>query len=199
MLRRPHLPLDIGPEDYRVRLRAANSLSLIIILLDLSGSMAAMRRISIAKGIVRRIIEDSYVRRSHLSVIVFKGNDADILIRPTKAYEAVYKMIDELSVGGTTPLPAALAKLLNIVRGFRAKSNHAFVSAVLVTDGKANVPIRRSVAEDIHELCLAIRKAGVRVVIYPTEVKAFDPTPTYIDQLVTWCGAEVNRYELGNP
>mgnify|MGYP001626447426 CR=1 FL=1 len=199
VLRRPYLPLNIEPEDYRVRLRVANPPSLIIILLDLSGSMAAMRRIGIAKGIVRRIIEGSYVRRSYLSVITFKGSDADVLIRPTKAYETVYKMINELSIGGTTPLPAALAKLFNAVKSFKARNRYAFVNAVLITDGKANVPIRRSVTEDIHELCLTIKKAGIRMVIYPTEVRAFDPTLTYIEQLVTWCNAEINKYELGNP
>lgn len=46
VLRRPYLPLNIEPEDYRIRLRVADSPSLIIILLDLSGSMAAMRRIA---------------------------------------------------------------------------------------------------------------------------------------------------------
>jgi magnesium chelatase subunit D len=199
VIRNPTLPISIEPIDLRVKLRLTNAPVLIAILLDLSGSMGAKRRIEVARGIIKRLIEDSYIKRTYLTLITFRGLDAEVLIQPTRHYGMLYDVVDKLPIGGTTPLPAALAKLLTIARSFKLKYRDSAIHAVLITDGKANVPLRRSVAEDLKELCNALLRVGVDLTVYPVITKSLDPVPNYIEHLVRWCGARIGRFEVVYP
>jgi magnesium chelatase subunit D len=199
VIRNPTLPISIEPIDLRVKLRLTNAPVLIAILLDLSGSMGAKRRIEVARGIIKRLIEDSYIKRTYLTLITFRGLDAEVLIQPTRHYGMLYDVVDKLPIGGTTPLPAALAKLLTIAGSFKLKYRDSAIHAVLITDGKANVPLRRSVAEDLKELCNALLRVGVDLTVYPVITKSLDPVPNYIEHLVRWCGARIGRFEVVYP
>jgi magnesium chelatase subunit D len=199
VIRDPTLPISIEPIDFRARLRLTGAPTLIAILLDLSGSMGVKRRIEVAKGIIKRLIEDSYIKRTYLTLITFKGLGAEVLMQPTRHYGMLYDVVDKLPIGGTTPLPAALAKLLTIARSFKLKYRDSAIHAVLITDGKANVPLRRSVAEDLKELCNALLRVGVDLTVYPVITKSLDPVPNYIEHLVRWCGARIGRFEVVYP
>ncbi|MFZ8837334.1 MAG: ATP-binding protein [Pyrobaculum sp.] len=196
VIRNPTLPISIEPMDFRVKLRLTNAPTLIAILLDLSGSMSAKRKIEIAKGIIKRLIEDSYIKRTYLTLITFRGLDAEVLMQPTRHYGVLYDVVDKLPIGGATPLPVALAKLLTIARSFKLKYRDSAIYTVLITDGKANVPLRRSVAEDLKELCDTLLRVGVDLTIYPVITKSLDPVPNYIEHLVRWCGARIGRFEV---
>jgi len=199
VIRNPTLPISIEPIDFRARLRLTSALTLIAILLDLSGSMGVKRRIEVAKGIIKRLIEASYIKRTYLTLVTFRGLGAEVLIQPTRHYGMLYDVVDKLPIGGTTPLPAALAKLLTIARSFKLKYRDSSIYAVLITDGKANVPLRRSVAEDLKELCDTLLRVGVDFTIYPVITNSLDPVSNYIEHLVRWCGARIGRFEVVYP
>ncbi len=183
----------IRDEDLMIRVRRAKLPRLTVIVLDASGSMAAKRRISIAKGIAEKLIENCYVKRDYLALITFRGFNAEVLVPPTKNYSAVMDALKSVAIGGRTPLPSALQTLLSMARSFKLKNNNSTVRAILITDGKANTPLHRSVREDLEVLCLALKKLGVKMEIYDTRV-GLDPAPSYLDLIKEIMNAEVLKW-----
>ncbi|MEM4540001.1 MAG: VWA domain-containing protein [Archaeoglobaceae archaeon] len=184
-------PLEIREEDIRVNVRKARAPKVTAILLDSSGSMALQKRISIAKGIAKRIVENSYKRRDLLSLIVFNGNEAKVIVSPTRKYEEVFDAIENIPTGGKTPLASALFRLLCIARSL--KKRNIKVNGILISDGKANVSMFDRVEEDIRRICSLIAKEGVKLEIYDTRTKAFDPSPSYIELISEITNAQILR------
>jgi magnesium chelatase subunit D len=185
---------SICDEDIRVRVRKARLPRLTVILLDASGSMAAKRRIRIAKGVAEKLIENSYIKRDFLSLISFRGYGAEVLVPPTKRYSAVMDALKSVAIGGRTPLSSALQTLLVIARSFRLKNRNSVVRGILITDGKANTPLyKKSIKEDLQMLASAIKKNGIKLEIYDTRTRGIDPAPSYIEFLATSLNAKVYK------
>lgn len=182
---------EVREDDVRVNVRIARASKLIAILLDSSGSMASREKMAIAKGIARKIAEISYTRRNLLSLLVFNNNEAKVLVGPTKKYEEVINSIEKIPTGGKTPLPSALFKLLTLAR--TAKRKNFIVHAILITDGKANVPLFSTVENDIRTLCNSLRKERVNIDIYDTKATVFDFTPSYIPLISEITNARIHR------
>ncbi len=183
-------------DDIRVRIRKMRLPRLTVIMLDASGSMIAMNRIAIAKGVAKRLIENSYVKRDFLSLMVFRGKSADILVPPTRNYSKVMSALNGVKVGGRTPLSSALLTLLQLSGAFRLKNRNSVVRAILITDGKANTPLGKSIRDEIVTLAKAIKRNEIRVEIYDTRRWIVDPTPSYIDVLTEILGCRVYRLNV---
>lgn len=182
-------PVEFKDEDIRINVRKARAPRLTVILLDSSGSMGLQKRISIAKGIAKKLVENSYQRRDWLSLIVFRGNEAEVVMKPTKKYEQIFDLIDHIPTGGKTPLPSALLKLISVANSIK----NAKVKGILITDGKANVPAFGSVEEDLIQICNLMTKRGIKLEIYDTRTKIFDPSPSYIELISEITNAKINR------
>lgn len=182
-------PIEVRDEDIRINVRRTRAPRITAIILDSSGSMGLQKRISIAKGIAKKLVENSYQRRDWLSLIVFRGNEAEVVVKPTKRYEQIFDAIDSIPTGGKTPLPSALLKLISITGNIKS----AHIRGILITDGKANVPLFGKVDEDLAQICNLIAKKGIKLEIYDTRAKAFDPSPSYIEMISEITKAEVHR------
>ena len=184
----------IEHDDIRVKVRKTRLPRLTVIMLDASGSMVAMKRIAIAKGIAKRLIENSYIKRDSLSLMIFRGKSAKILVPPTKNYSKVMSALDGVKVGGRTPLSSALLTLLQLSRAFRLKNKNSVVRAILITDGKANKPLRsKSIKDEIVTLAKAIKRNEIKLEIYDTRGGIIDPAPSYIDILTEILKARVYK------
>ena len=177
----------------RVRVRKTRLPRLTVIALDTSGSMLAKKRIAVAKGIAKRLIENGYVKRDYLSLITFRGFHAEVLVPPTRRYSNVMSALQNVAVGGRTPLSSALQTLLHIIRAFKLKNRNSVVRCILITDGKANTSLYgKPIKEELKILASAIRRNDVRFEIYDTR-KIVDPTPSYVDLLSSLLNAKVHR------
>jgi len=184
----------VEEEDLRVRVRRARAKRLCAILLDSSGSMAAMRRIGVAKGVAMNFVKNAYVKRDELALICFRGARSEVLSPPTRRYQEVLGMLDGVKTGGRTPLPSALHDLAAMAKIFRGKHRNAVVTGILVTDGKANVSMGGNVREEVERLCRVLRRMGVRLEVYDTRVpEVIDPAPSFIDLIAELAEAEVRR------
>ncbi|HEV7893135.1 MAG TPA: magnesium chelatase ATPase subunit I [Pyrinomonadaceae bacterium] len=113
--------------------------TLFVFLVDVSGSMA-LNRIGQAKGALAQLLRRSYVNRDRVSLISFRGRDAEVLLAPSASVSRARRLLDEMSVGGGSPLAAGLARSLEVAR--RAKDAGARqIRLVVFTDGRANVPL----------------------------------------------------------
>ncbi len=167
--RKIKLPLKLSLEDIREKVRRSPVPRLIIFILDLSGSMTSLQRISLAKGALKSIIRWVYICKDIISLIVFKKNEARVLVEPTRNYYKVFTILDTLSTGGRTPLSHALLKAYSMIKMFRLKHKNAPVYMILVTDGKANVPLveGNDIEFELKELCskiTALRKVNAIII-----------------------------------
>ena len=185
--------IEIEDEDIRVRVRRARAPRLIVLVLDSSGSMAALRRISLAKGLAWKLVEDSYVKRDMVSLIVFRGSRAEVVVKPTRRYNDLLEALDKTPTGGRTPLSSALSTLLTLAREAKMKSRWLTVKGILISDGKANVPLGYSdIESEVIALAQALKREGVDLEIYDTRPRvAIDPSPSYVDDIARITGAKV--------
>lgn len=130
--------VQVTRADLHQQIRVGKSANLILFVVDASGSMAAQRRMEAVKGAVLALLTDAYQRRDTVAVISFRGQSAHLLLAPTGSVDRAEQGLSELPTGGRTPLPHALHMALETLE----KSAHrAPALMVLLTDGKANVPL----------------------------------------------------------
>jgi len=129
----------VGKSDLHQQIRVGTQANLILLVVDASGSMAAQRRMEAVKGAVLTLLTDAYQRRDQVAVIAFRGEDASLLLAPTRSVERAEQGLRALPTGGRTPLPHALQLALETLE--QAGDNMAQPLLVLLTDGRANVAL----------------------------------------------------------
>jgi len=127
--------------DLHQQVKAGTSGNLIVFVVDASGSMAAQRRMEALKGAVLNLLTDAYQQRDEVAVVAFRGQDAQLLLAPTRSVDLAERSLRELPTGGRTPLPHALQLALDVVEGAKKRGRSGPPLLVLMTDGKANVPL----------------------------------------------------------
>lgn len=127
-------------QDLHEQIRVGRASNLILFIVDASGSMAAQRRMEALKGAVLALLTDAYQCRDDVAVIAFRGQSAELLLAPTRSAESAEQQLRKLPTGGRTPLAHALQRAHDLVSQ-RRRANQAAPLLVLLTDGKANVPL----------------------------------------------------------
>ena len=108
-LRRRDAPQRTGPiirhSDLRHKRYVDHSDRLLIFAVDASGS-AAMARMGEAKGAIELLLAEAYARRDHVALISFRGQEAEVLLEPTRSLVQTKRKLAALPGGGATPLAA---------------------------------------------------------------------------------------------
>ncbi len=133
--------LDIQPVDYHFKQRAGATGTLILFLVDASGSMAARQRMESVKGAVLSLLQSAYEARDQVGVIAFRGAAAETLLPPTRSVEQADAALRELPTGGRTPLAHALVHAHETLARSRQAHPELPVLLVILSDGRANVPL----------------------------------------------------------
>jgi magnesium chelatase subunit D len=134
--------LKVSRQDFHEKIRVAKNGSLVLILVDSSGSMAALKRMEAVKGAVISLLNDAYRRRDQVGVISCRGREAELLLPPTRSVELAEEKLRALPTGGRTPLAHALSLAASSF-GKNAKDGPEPLLIVL-SDGKANVSLSGS-------------------------------------------------------
>lgn len=145
--------LTIRPTDLHRQERRGAAGSLVLFVVDASGSMAARRRMEAVKGAALSLLADAYEQRDRVGVIAFRGPQAELLLPPTGSLDLARDAFEQMPTGGRTPLADALMLAAETIQ--RAKQSHPdlLTLIVLLTDGKANVSLPGQ-AEDPWEQTL---------------------------------------------
>lgn len=176
-------PLKISDEDIREKVRRAKTSSLITLVVDASGSMAAQKRMEVAKGTVFGLLSDAYKRRDKIAFIAFRGENSEILLPPTNNIDLAQKALAKLPTGGKTPLPHALLTALNLVKSEkRTQSKTIKPIIVLITDGKANVSLGGKIRDEIIDVSRKIRENNIHLTVIDVSENPF--TPNYINDII---------------
>lgn len=135
------LAVTIEKQDIRRKVRERRSGCTILFLVDASGSLGVRRRMSAVKGAVMSMLRDSYVKRDSVGLMAFRRDSAELLLPPTRSVEYSYRRLEDMPTGGKTPLPEALVSAEEFMTAYTRSHPGELCYVVLVTDGRANVPL----------------------------------------------------------
>lgn len=135
--------LNIKNEDLREKIRKHGAKLSIALVIDMSGSMLSSEKLNRIKAILHKIILNVHINKDKLAVIGFKGKDSEIIIPNTKRPSSFLDKLNNITVGGTTPMAAGLEKGLEILKKDCKKEEYIPMIMVL-SDGVTNVGLARS-------------------------------------------------------
>jgi magnesium chelatase subunit D len=130
----------VAPGDVRAAVREQRAGALIVVAVDVSGSMGASDRLEAATGVVLGLLTDAYQQRDRVSLVTFGGDEARVVLAPTGSIEIARTRLDHLTTGGATPLAAGLRTALDIARRATGNGAHRRAVLVVITDGRATSP-----------------------------------------------------------
>lgn len=134
----------IERSDLHRKERAGRTGTLILFVVDASGSMAARRRMESVKGAVLGLLRSAYEQRDEVGVLAFRGPSAEVLLAPTRGIAVAEETLRVLPTGGRTPLAHALVLARETIQQAQRSAPDRPVLLVLLSDGKANVGLPES-------------------------------------------------------
>ena len=160
-------PIQMRKDDLRVRRFEDKAARVTIFAVDASGSAAAAR-LAEAKGAVELMLAQAYVTRSEVALVAFRGDQAELLLPPTRSLTRARRALSELPGGGGTPLAMGLDAARECAEAVISKGRTP--SLVVLTDGRANIgrdgqPGRKQAGEDAASSAKAIARAGMDALV----------------------------------
>lgn len=163
----------IDDDDFRYKRKERKMGHLVLFVVDGSGSMGAQKRMVAAKGAIQSLLIDCYQKRDLVSMIVFRKDHAEIVLEPTASVEHAARRLQEIPVGGKTPLGAGLLEAYRLLQRVSRKRSETRFLLVLVTDGRANQTVTAMTPEDeiAHISGLMRERTGIDIMVVDTEEK----------------------------
>ena len=131
--------LVVGAGDLRTWPRRGPAGCLLLFVVDASGSMAAWRRMRQTKAAVLALLVQAYQRRDRVALLAFRGGGAEVVLAPVRGLGAARRALEELAVGGPTPLAHGLAAARRLIHFQQRRWPGQPTWTVVLTDGRANV------------------------------------------------------------
>jgi magnesium chelatase subunit D len=157
-------PLDtalrISLEDIRENLRVDKASMTMVFVVDLSGSM--LYNVEAVREALLRLHGDAYRSRDRVGIVALKGLSAEVVQHPITNLRVVANKLVSMRISGFTPLAAGMYKGLEVLKEAKRRSPSTVPVMVIVTDGSANVPLKKSIetgeVRQIDESLAAVRE-----------------------------------------
>lgn len=164
------LAVKIETSDLREKVRERKMGNTVLFVVDASGSMGAQQRMTAVKGAILSLLIDAYQKRDRVGLVVFRGKSAEVLLPPTSSVELARKYMQQLPVGGKTPLAHGLSKAFEVLQREKMINKHTIPRLILISDGKANVGMGSgSPLDDATDIAAHIRDAGISSLVIDSE------------------------------
>lgn len=156
-------PLVLRPADFRQKSREHKAANLFVFVVDGSGSVMDKERMMATKGAVLTFLESAYQKRDRVAMIVFQGCKARVVLPPTASVELAVRALDELEVGGFTPLTHAILEGMRLVKQEQLRDPTLYPLLVFLTDGIGNITLEKKAnsIEEPQRAAELVRREGV--------------------------------------
>ena len=180
--------LSILAQDVKEKQMIYRAPLTIVFTLDLSESM--LQNIDTIKEVMLKLHNDAYRYRDKVGVVTFKEMGAIVVQYPTTNLKMVASKLLSLQLSGFTPLAAGMSKALGVLKESKRMDISTIPAIVVVTDGDANVPLRRDLQngevrefglmdtafykfedqaiKDVISVCQLIKKENIYTVVINT-------------------------------
>jgi len=136
-----HMAIILKDQDIREKIREKRIGNFLLFLVDASASMGARGRMAASKGAVMSLLLDAYQNRDKVAIVTFRKEEAVVNLPPTSSVELAGKLLEEMPVGGKTPLSSGLVKGFELLRNHLLREPEARPIAIIITDGRGNVAL----------------------------------------------------------
>ena len=133
--------LELRADDLRQKVRERKSRALLILVVDGSDSVMARQLISKTKRILLALLQSAYEKRDRVAMLVFRFAQGRIVLPPTRNFTRARRCVEELYVGGCTPLATGLLEGLRLAETERLRDPAIRPILIILTDGLANIDL----------------------------------------------------------
>jgi Mg-chelatase subunit ChlD len=169
------LALNIEMDEVQRKVRVRRTANLILFVVDASWSMAASERMEATKGAILTLLLDAYQKRDEVGLVIFQKDRAQVLLPPTSSVELARKALEDIPVGGKTPLSSGLYTSFEVIEKAKRSNEEILPLMVLLTDGAGNVSMGNvPPQQEALKIAQLFRENHIRAVVINTEHEAFD-------------------------
>lgn len=150
----------IEKQDLKEKIRKKRRRSTFMFMVDNSGSLIIRNRMAMVKSSIISMLESHYVKRDRIGFMTFSENSIEIQMSPSRSIEIVHDILDSLPTGSGTPLAQAIVTITDYMKVYMKKHPDEICYIIMITDGKANIPIDEG-ADIVGELLEVARNVDV--------------------------------------
>jgi magnesium chelatase subunit D len=140
--------LELRPDDLRQKVRERKTRSLLVFVIDGSDSVMARHFMPKTKRILLALLQNAYEKRDRVAMLVFRFAQGRVVLPPTRNFARARRSVEELYIGGCTPLATGLLEGLRLAETERLRDPTTRPILIVLTDGLANIDLSGNMRHD---------------------------------------------------